>query len=75
MASGNIALASLENSTDRVQLTALGQNNAKLHQVRVPRLEPGKGKYSQIDAAEALKNLTLAMCLVPNASAGILFAP
>ena len=75
MVSGDTALASLELSTDRVQLTALGQNNAKLHQVRVPRLEPEKGKCSQIHVAEALQNSTLTICLVPNTSAGVFFAP
>ena len=40
----------------RDQLTALGQNLTSLHQIRVPRLEPGIDWTGSTQAAEVLQN-------------------
>ena len=47
-------IVGLMRSMDRDQLTALGQNLTSLLQVRVPGLEPGKGRSGSTQAAEVL---------------------
>ena len=49
-------IVGLVHSTDRDQLTALGQNLTSLHQIRVPRLEPGIDWSGSTQAAEVLQS-------------------
>ena len=53
---GDNDIVGLVHSTDRDQLTALGQNLTSLHQIRVPRLEPGIDWPGSTQAAEVLQS-------------------
>ena len=66
---------SLVHPTDRDLLTALGQNNIDLHQIRVPGLEFGTGQHYSTSGRGGLTESSMSVCFVPNASVGIFFAP
>ena len=61
---------SLVHPTDRDLLTALGQNNIDLHQIRVRGLEFGTGQHYSTQAAEVLLSRARAYDLYPTRQSG-----